>query len=103
MSIRPRSSKMGGASYIPLSNVPPPPRIDSPPASAYLSPDGHRLANVDEESVGEHFSYSTTLRKHKRRKTWRERMRDGVRSVRGAIGWVVRSGGGGKGGYEAVG
>jgi hypothetical protein len=40
----------------------------SPPASAYLSPDGRRLPALGpEEEVGEHFSFSTTLRRHRRR------------------------------------
>jgi hypothetical protein len=39
----------------------------SPPASAYLSPDGRRLPAVPEEDVAEHFSFSTTLRRHRRR------------------------------------
>lgn len=40
---------------------------NSPPASAFLSPDGRRLSAVPEEDVTEHFSFSTTLRRHRRR------------------------------------
>jgi hypothetical protein len=39
----------------------------SPPASAYLSPEGRRLATVPEEDVAQQFSFSTTLRRHRRR------------------------------------
>jgi hypothetical protein len=70
-----------------------PTRPDSPPASSYFSPDGQTLANVDEESVGDHFSFSTSLRKHKRKQTWKERLQNAVSvgTLRRAVGWI-RSG-----------